>query len=337
MLLTGDMGGTKTKLALFSFENNRLKLINQARYDSKTLSSLEEVVADYLQENNLWQSPEIRAAWFGLAGPISGNICCFTNLNLTVDLASLQKQLAFIPEIGWSNDLVALGYGISLLPEQSLLLLSKQAQVRKDKNDGLESLNRAVLASGTGLGESLIIGREVYPTEGAHTDFAPEEEEDLELWRFLRRQFGHVSYERILSGSGLTNICRFLMSKEGNTDLTPVTLSPEEISGKALARTCPVCISALHTFVRILGAEAGNLALKSFALGGVYLGGGIPPKIKAKLADGTFMAAFTDKGRFSKLLEEIPVYLILEENTPLLGAAYLALRKLGLDDGRIYT
>jgi glucokinase len=322
MILTGDIGGTKTKLALFSFEDKQYKIIDQARYASKSISSLEQVVGDYLKKNNLWHSSEIKAAWFSLAGPISGNHCKMTNLNLTIDLLSLQNELAFIPKIGWSNDLVAMGYSINILPDDALMLLSTQ----KNRADHIgKEQNRAVLAPGTGLGESLIIGNEVYPSEGAHTDFAPNNEEDLELWQYLHKQYGHVSYERILSGAGLTNIYQFLRTKN-NAEYLPDYLVPEDISAKGLAGTCSVCIEALHTFVRILGAEAGNLALKYLALGGVYVGGGIPPKIKIKLTDGTFMKAFSEKGRFGKLLDEIQVYVILEENAPLLGAAYLALK-----------
>lgn len=333
MLLTGDIGGTKTKFALFSFANKHLEILHQAKYESKRLSSLEEGVTDYLEKNSLWQSEGIQAAWFCVAGPVSGNICRPTNLDWNLNLEILQKRLAFIPEVGWCNDLVALGYGISLLPDQALFLLGDPARPEDNKNTG-ESVNRAVLAPGTGLGESLLIAGEVYPTEGAHVDFAPATEEELDLWRFLHQQFGHVSYERVLSGPGLTNIYRFLCTREKRPGSIPDNLRPEEISAKALNKTCPVCMEALHIFVRVLGAEAGNLALKSFALGGVYLGGGILPKIKAKLTDGTFWAAFTDKGRLSKLLKDIPVYLILDENAPLLGAARLALRKLGLNAER---
>ena len=334
MLLAGDIGGTKTKFALFSFANKRLKILHEAKYESKKLSSLEEGVTDYLEKNSLWQSEGIEAAWFCVAAPVFGNICKPTNLDGSIDLEVLRKRLAFIPEVGICNDLVASGYGISLLPDQELLLLSDPVRAADNKNNSRESANRVVLAPGTGLGESLLIAGEVYPTEGAHADFAPMKEEDLDLWRFLHQQFGHVSCERVLSGPGLTNIYRFLRNRENCPGSFSDNLKPEEISGKALARTCPLCMEALHIFVRLLGAEAGNLALKSFALGGVYLGGGIPPKIKDKLTDGTFRAAFTDKGRFCELLKKIPVYLILEENVPLLGAARLALRKLGLDAER---
>lgn len=331
MILAGDIGGTNARLALFSLqEDNRLVMVNLDKVQTKNIVSLEAAVETYLRKNKLWKSCSIEAAWFSLAGPVSGDICKFTNQDLTVDFFSLRRSLDFIAKVGWSNDLVALGFGISLLPQDSLLLLNGE---EKTKNEDGKSLNKAVLAPGTGLGESLIIGNEAYPTEGAHADFAPHNEEDLELWRFLHHEYGHVSYERVLSGTGLANIYRYIKSKT-NKDSLP-DLSPEEISSQALAQTCPVCMEALDTFVRILGSEAGNIALKFMALGGVYLGGGIPPKIKSKLLDETFRTAFTAKGRFSTFLYPIPVYLIMEENTPLLGAAFQSLKKLGLDTGLI--
>ncbi|NLO97165.1 MAG: glucokinase [Peptococcaceae bacterium] len=325
MILAVDIGGTNARFALFRQDNDRLVMVDLCKFPSKTLSSLAEAVSDYLANNNLRQSEKIEAAWFSLAGPITGNNCRFTNLDLTVDLNDLREQLAFIPVMGWCNDLVALGHGISFLPDQAFLLLRGKPLSRESNN---KSLNKAVIAPGTGLGESLIIEGRVYATEGAHADFAPQTKEDLELWRFLHHKYGHVSYERVLSGNGLVNIYCFLQRQEGRGTCSEngmQMLSPEEISSRALVKECPLCMAALHTFVRILGAEAGNLALKSLAKGGVYLGGGIPPKIVDKLKDGTLQDAFTDKGRFKQLLEEIPVFLILEENTPLLGAAYMAL------------
>lgn len=331
MILACDIGGTNARLALFKLrQDNSLVIVKLEKFPSKTLFSLELTVKTFLQKNKLDKHNVLKAAWFSLAGPISGSSCSFTNLNLTVDLFSLRQSLDFIPEVGWSNDLVALGFGIPLLPEDSLLLLHGK---KRTVYTGCETLNKAVLAPGTGLGESLLIGNEVYPSEGAHADFAPQNEEDLELWRFLHYQYGHVSYEHVLSGAGLVNIYGYLEAK--NNNVSAPDLSPEEISARALTKSCPLCTEALDIFVRILGAEAGNLALKFMALGGVYIGGGIPPKIKTKLLDEAFKKAFTAKGRFSAFLDPIPVYLILEENTPLIGAAFQSLKKLGLDNGLI--
>lgn len=330
MILACDIGGTNARLALFKLRDSCLTMVNLEKFPSKTLVSLEKTAGTFLQKNNLAKPNAVRAAWFSLAGPVSGSVCSFTNLDLTVDLFSLRQSLDYIPEVGLSNDLVALGFGISLLPEDSLLLLNGE---KKINNENCKIINKAVLAPGTGLGESLLIGNEAYPSEGAHADFAPQNEDDLELWRFLHYQYGHVSYEHVLSGAGLSNIFRYLKAESNNNSVSD--LSPEEISSRGLAKTCPLCTAALDTFVRILGSEAGNLALKFMALGGVYLGGGIPPKIKTKLLDGAFKKAFTAKGRFSTFLDSIPVYLILEENTPLLGAAFQSLKKLGLEKSRI--
>ena len=324
MLLAVDMGGTKTKCALFAVKKNHFFLRDEKKYESKGISSFEDMIEDYLRSRGLWQSEDIKSAWFSVAGPYSGDKCSLPNLNMTIDMNTLKKKLSFISCLGWGNDLVALGHGIPYLSEQSLLQLNEGCT---RKSEGEELYNKAVLAPGTGLGESIISGEKVYPTEGGHTDFAPICAEDLGLWLFLHQLYGHVSYERILSGPGLVNIYMYLATQDNSYTLTPEKPDPQEISTRALAKTCPLCIKTLDIFVRILGAEAGNLALKSFALGGVYLGGGIPPKIKEKLVDGAFRENFCAKGRFSKMLETVPVYLILDENTPLLGAAALALRQ----------
>ncbi|MFA5527620.1 MAG: glucokinase [Peptostreptococcales bacterium] len=326
MLFAVDMGGTKTTCALFDYHDNGFVIRYTKKYTSKDISSFEELIMDFLQSQGLWQSNEIESAWFGIAGPCSKNTCSLSNLNLSIDMKSLRKALAFVPYVGWGNDLVALGHGIAYLPQDSLCLLS--GGTFQNENNSIS--NKAILAPGTGLGESIIMDSHVYPTEGGHTDFAPTSEEDLGLWLYLHDSYGHVSYERILSGPGLVNVYHYLAGQAKYSPYAHLSPSPEKISEAALAKTCPLSMKALDTFVRILGAEAGNLALKNLALGGVYLGGGIPPKIIEKLMDGTFQKSFSAKGRFSKILEGIPVYLILDENTPLLGGAALALKQLKL-------
>lgn len=327
MILTGDIGGSKTNLALFSFSENQLKIIDVERYASREIVSLEDTISKFLNKNNLWQSAKIKIAWFSVAAPLVEDILKMPNLDLEISRSRIKNSLAFIPTIGWCNDLVALGRGISVLPDAQLLKLNKSAE---DCKSDLPLLNKAIIAPGTGLGESIIIKGEVHPTEGGHADFAPSKKEDLLLWQYLHQIYGHVSYERILSGKGILNIYSYLRNQSKTPEKYPGKLSPEEISAKALINECPVCCETLHTFVRILGAEAGNLALKALALGGIYIGGGIAPKIKSKLSDATFIEAFCNKGRFSPMLRNIPVCLILEERTPLLGAALLGLKKLGV-------
>lgn len=325
MILAGDMGGTKTLLALFRLEQNKLVIHSERKYPSMEIGSLEETVLDFLQgELGSLPTIPIRAACFSVAGPTHADIIPLSNLPLTLNTKDIQAQLPFIPVIRFCNDLEALAHGLLVLSSQQLLCLHPGGT--EDDNGQLahsSSLNKAIIAPGTGLGEALIMeGHRVYPTEGGHGDFAPQSEEEIQLWRFLRRDFPHVSYERILSGPGLANIYRFLSGEEASP------LSPADISQRALARVCPLCQKALEIFIRVLGAEAGNLALKSLALGGIYLGGGIPPKIIPALREGDFLESFWQKGRFTSLLKEIPLYVILDERTPIKGAASLAVQSL---------
>lgn len=329
MILAADVGGTKTLIAVFEVRKGKLEIIEEQKLASREYSSLEEAVCTFFNSISL-ERQEITGACFSLAGPVYGKTCRLTNLEQTVDLEQLRIALDFIPTVHFCNDLEAAGHGIFALEEKDLYCLNPETPGRKGPADPNKEgqLNKAVIAPGTGLGESLIIaGRYVCPTEGAHTEFGPQSEPEVKLWRFLHKEFGHVSYERILSGPGLVNIYRFLKTERFGYSTHPdsgETPEPEEITYRALSKTCPICVETLDIFVRILGAEAGNLALKSLALGGVYLGGGIPPKILPKLQDGTFLSSFCRKGRFSYLMKDIPVYVILNEKTALYGAARIA-------------
>jgi glucokinase len=223
------------------------------------------------------------------------------------------------------NDLEAAGYGVLSLPATTLATL--QAGYPRPGH-------RVLIAAGTGLGEAILAWdgdrHRVIASEGGHTDFAPRTEREMDLLRYLRREFDHVSYERVLSGPGLHNVYRFLREQSGTRE--PAWLEREmsagdpsvAISKAALGGDDPVCAEALDLFVSIYGAEAGNLALKVVAIGGVYVGGGIAPKIRTKLEGGRFIAAFRDKGRFASLMADIPVVLVLDPRAPLLGAAYVA-------------
>lgn len=327
MILAADVGGTKSRFALCRILNSKPEIITEKKYPSKNIHTLEEAAAIFLAEARV-DPAELESACFALAGPIEEGYCKLVNLGLTVRLNNVRKALSFIPKIVFCNDLEAVGYGIALLGPEDFQELNPGSH-SDSPHPPTEALNRAVIAPGTGLGEALIMGGKVYPSEGAHCEFGPRTEEEVSLWRFLNHEFGHVSYERVLSGPGLLNIYRFLRQKleqKQPSFCEPDGLSPEEISARALNGSCPLCRHALHLFVTILGAEAGNLALKSLARGGIYLGGGIPPKILPKLTDGTFLASFRDKGRFSSLLEQIPVYVILDQRTALYGAALLASR-----------
>lgn len=324
MILAGDIGGTNTRLGLFERSGSELCLVREKKQASKGWQDLAPVIYDFLKGAGV-SLAEIETSCLSLAGPIQENHCQLTNLGKTIDLYHIQKSLNIETPIYFCNDLVALGFGLLTLRSSQLdcLILGKKVQ---SFTHPPASSNRAILAPGTGLGESLIVeGKYVVPSEGAHCDFAPRSELEIRLWRFLHLEFGHVSNERILSGPGLTNLYRFFLNEAGKDDKTSSLLSPEDINRKAIAKSCPVCERALTLFLEILGAEAGNLALRSLAFGGIYLGGGIVPKLLPQLHEGTFLNAFYDKGRFSELLESIPVYVILDEKTALYGAARFAI------------
>lgn len=325
MYLAGDIGGTKTLLALFEKNGTRLKLLKERKSASTKWNNLAEELHSFLKWAGV-KPEEITSGCLSLAGPVQFNACHLTNLNRTLDLDSLRSSCHFQSPLLFCNDLVATGHGLSTLDPKDLLCLNPSAL--SSCSTLTAELNRAVIAPGTGLGEAIIIGGSlVCPTEGAHVDFAPHSELEVRLWRFLSKEYGHVSYERVLSGPGLVNIYRFLRTEliygADNYSATP---SPAEITERALAGTCHLSSETLGLFVQLLGAEAGNLALKSLALGGVYLGGGIPPKILLKLQGGSFLEAFQAKGRFRELLQNIPVYVILNERTALYGAASIAIR-----------
>ncbi|MFA6808250.1 MAG: glucokinase [Eubacteriales bacterium] len=342
MLLSGDFGGTKTILALFKENNNKLLLVCEEKFASNSISDPEKAVLSFLNKFSPNKN-NITSACFCFAGPIENNSCHMVNLNLTINLEKLRNHLDFIPNVSFTNDLVALAKGIFELESDDLCMLNQET-LNPDFASSTISFNLnstqniAVIAPGTGLGESLVLANgNIVPTEGGHCDFAPQTELEIELWRFLKAKFEHVSYERILCGPGIVNIYNFLrhydFSHKEITSVNPLAakmpeqLTPADITKKALAKSCPLCVQALNIFVSILGSESGNLALKSLSLDGVYLGGGIPPKILPKLLDGTFMKSFLAKGRFSPLMHKIPVYVILNERTPLLGAARFAAEK----------
>lgn len=318
-ILAGDVGATHTRLAVFA-DDPRAPLVYES-YASHDHSGLEEMARTFLTEH----PTELGSACFGVAGPVRDGHVRTTNLAWPVEAASLARVLG-LPSVALINDLVANAYGIAELAP-----------------DDLEPLNRGfpaaggasvVISAGTGLGEAGVLrdrdGIRVIPTEGGHTDFGPRSELELELYRYLAAEDEHVSYERVCSGIGLLNVYRFLRRRSGVPE--PQWLATEithrdaaaTISRAALGRRDPVCQQALDMMVSIYGAEAGNLALKYLATGGVYVGGGIAPQILPKLRDGTFIRSFVAKGRFAELLQQVPVHVILNDDTALLGAAHYA-------------
>ncbi len=318
MILAGDVGGTKTALALFERRDPALVVAREAVLPSREFPTFEDVVTRFLADP---RRPAIEAACFGVPGPVVNGRCVTINLPWILDEAALGASIP-APRVRLLNDVEATGYGVLTLPRAALEPLQPGAARQG---------NMALIAAGTGLGEALLIwdGHRhlVVASEGGHADFAPRTDLEVELLGFLRKEVGRVSYERVVSGPGLFSIYRFLRDTGGSPE--PPWLSASAVVAEVgLAGRHPLCVQALDLFASIYGAEAGNLALKALAVGGVFVGGGIAPKVRAKLADGTFATAFGDKGRLAGLMASIPVSLVLEPRAALLGAAEVA-RTLG--------
>jgi glucokinase len=320
MILAGDVGGTKVHLALYDFSNGKLAYTRDQRFPAKDYAGLEEIVKEFLG------AEKVTAACFGVPGPVRDGRLRLTNLPWTLDSRELSHSLD-IANVFLINDLEANGYGVAELNSEQIYTLSE--------GDTSQIGNRALIAAGTGLGEGLLIWNghthTPYPCEGGHGDFAPRNEDEIDLLRFLKQKYnGRISYERVLSGMGLTNIYEFLREVRGLEESPALSerIATEDpnavITELALAAKSEICEKALDMMVSIYGAEAGNLALKLLSVGGVYIGGGIAPRILEKLKDGTFIKAFTDKGRLSQLLINMPVRVILESRAALLGAAAYA-------------
>jgi glucokinase len=318
MILAGDVGGTKTALALFDERDGGLTVVREATLRSHDFESLEAVVGRLLGSD----SPgPIDVACFGVPGPVVDGRSVTINLPWEVEEGKLAREIG-ASRVKLVNDLEAASYGMLGLPASAMTTL---------QSGNPKPGPRVLIAAGTGLGEAILVwdGRRhtVMASEGGHADFAPRNEREIELLRFLMREFDRVSYERVLSGPGLHNIYRFLVeaTSRGIPEWLEAKLAAGDpsqvISEVALAGGDPSCVEALDLFVSIYGAEAGNLALKALAIGGVYVAGGIAPKIRSKLEDGRFVAAFRDKGRLASLMASIPVVLALDPRAPLLGAA----------------
>ncbi len=326
LILAGDVGGTNTRLALLEIGRGRPRLLSEKTYPSKNYRGLENILADFLRHQKV-----IAAACFGVAGPVTEEVIVATNLPWWVDIQSLQK-LPSLRKVEVINDLVANAYGISVLKKTDFETLNA-GRPRKG--------TQALISAGTGLGEAILFwdGKQYVPSpsEGGHAEFGPRNRIEMELFNYLSERFDHVSYERVLSGEGLYHIYQFLKDSKRSAH-EPSWLSEklkeedpaEVISETARLSKSRLCVKTLDLFTSIYGAAAGNLGLQVMAVGGVYIGGGIAPKILWKLKDGTFMKAFRDKGRLSRIVAQIPVRVILNERTALLGAASRAVALLKL-------
>jgi len=324
MILAGDIGGTHARLAYFQPQDGHLKLAAQGVFPSREHRGLDEIVAQFVGR----QATRPDLACFGVAGPVRNGKVETSNLPWTVEASRLAGELQ-LPSTMLINDLEANAWGIASLGENDLVALNRVK--------GTPVGNQAVVSAGTGLGEAGLFWNgkdyEIFASEGGHCDFAPRSELEIDLLRYLMARFGHVSYERIVSGPGLVNVYHFLRDTHRGEE--PQWLTEEfahgdpaaTISRSAIAGKSILAEHALDLWVSIYGAEAGNLALKLMATGGVFLGGGIAPKVIAKLSGPLFMQAFVGKGRMQPLLESIPVKVITNDNIALFGAARYALAR----------
>jgi glucokinase len=327
MILAGDVGGTKVSLALFDFRHGVLSRVEEKHYPAREYAGLAVVVKEFLAEFR--REGMVSAACFGVPGPVRGGMLKLTNLPWILDSRKLSLELG-ITHLFLINDLEANGYGIPELAADQIFVLSP--------GDASVAGNRGLIAAGTGLGEAILVwnGKSHLPmaSEGGHTDFAPRNEDEIDLLRYLQRKLGgRVSYERVIAGVGIKDVYDFLRDVKGMDEPAWLKERMEQEDPNAVigelgelgeAGKSELCVRALDMVVSSYGAEAGNLALKVLATGGIYLGGGIAPKILKKLQDGTFMRAFTDKGRLSDLLVQTPVRVILESRAALIGAAAYA-------------
>jgi glucokinase len=320
-VLAGDIGGTKTDLAVYRFEEARIaRLEDQETFPSREYRGLEEIVHEFLGRRR----EPLAAAAFGIAGAVLSGEVKATNLPWKLSEERLSEEIGS-ERVRLLNDLETTAYGALFLGPDELHTL----------NDGIpRQTHRAVIAAGTGLGQAVLFwdgsGHRPAATEGGHTAFAPRDDREIKLLRFLLERYPRVSWERVLSGRGLFHIFEFLRS-EGASALPEVekrlaSEDPAAVVGEAGVRgACPTCEAAVDLFVSLYGAQAANLALTTMALGGVYVGGGIVTKLLPKLTSGLFMEAFWNAGRFEPLMRETPVRVILDPKTSLLGAAEIAL------------
>ena len=324
MILAGDIGGANSRLAAFETEGSRLNCVVEKIYRSGEHAGLAEIVADFVKSEGI----PVQSACFGVAGPVRSGRCKVSNLPWVIDSKELATQLK-LRTVGLINDLEAFAYGIDALPSKDFVT------IREGSSDA--EGNMAVVSAGSGLGEAGLywdgFRHHPFACEGGHSEFAPKNELEVELLQYLMKKFGnqHVSYERLLSGPGVKNIYEFLRDTKKEEEpawlkeqLAAAPDAPVLISELALSKKTPICDRTLTIFVSVFGSEAGNCALKFMGTGGIYVAG-IAGKIVAKMKEPAFIDAFLDKGRMCSLLEEIPVKIVLNEDSGLIGAARFTL------------
>ena len=323
MILAGDIGATHSRVAAFNSEGNKLPLVVEKIYDSQEHGGLAEIITDFVRSEGI----PVHSACFGVAGPVRHGKSKISNLPWTIDSLELARQLK-LQTVGLINDLEAYAYGMDALESKDFVTLQEGAEDAEG--------NTAVISAGTGLGQAGLVWdgfRHVpFASEGGHTDFAPRNEIEVELLRYLLKKHDRVSYERVLSGPGIKSIYEFLRDtkraeepKGLEEQMKAAKDQPALISQLALENKAPICEQTLDMFVSVYGGEAGNCALKFMSTGGMYIGGSIAAKILPKMKDAAFLMAFREKGRMQNLLEEMPVKVVLNDDAGLLGAARSAL------------
>lgn len=329
LVLSGDVGGTKTRLQITQFKNAQdFKVIGRDKYFNHEFKSFPEIIKTFLKQHQI-EPASVEATCFAVAGPIINGTVKFTNLPWFVDEQKLRQDLGF-KTVKLINDFEAIGYGLDTLKPDDYHVLQKGEFIPKKV--------RAIIGAGTGLGVGISVytdpGFQVIPTEGGHVDFAPTDDVQIDLLQYLHKKLHRVSVERLVSGQGLVNIYNFirenpLLNEVENPALKLTLFKAEDaaaaISQFAMEKHDPMAMRALDVFIRIYGASAGNLALTTLPHSGLYIVGGIAPKILPQLTDGRFLRAYSDKGRMSNLLANLPIYIVLDTQIGLQGAANFAL------------
>jgi len=320
-ILAGDIGGTTTRIAVLDVNGRELETLTKASYPSQQFTSLDEIIADFQDTHQ----HTLNAACFGVAGPVQQQTASITNLPWQISAANIAEHLE-LSRASLLNDLEATAWGLRTLQEHDVFTLQQGAE--------LATGNAAIIAAGTGLGEAgfYFDGHKHHPfaCEGGHADFSPQTELDMALLRHLQTRHEHVSWERVVSGNGLVSIheCLCQLRQQPAPDWLQQAMRAGDpaavISETAQQGSDAICVEALGLFVHLYGVEAGNLALKIMATGGLYVAGGIAPKIMQQMQDGTFIKAFCAKGRMQGLLEQMPVRVVLNDEAALQGAAVYA-------------
>lgn len=333
MILAGDIGATRTRLAAFDTEGNRLRSVVEKTYASQEHGGLAEVLSQFVRTEGI----PVHQASFGVAGPVRGGTSKISNLPWIIDARELAKQLK-LPSVGLLNDLEAYAYGIDALDSKDFTTLSEGSE----DSEG----NRAVISARTGLGMAGLywdgFRHHPFACEGGHADFAPRDEIEVDLLAYLRKRYGRISCERILSGPGIRNIYEFLRdtgkAEEPAWLRDQINAAPDPsplISKMAIEGKAPICDQTLAIFVSVFGAETGNCALRYMTTGGIFIGGIIAAKLVNRMKDSAFMQAFLDKGRMEALLKDMPVKVILNDDCGLIGAArYTLVQKAFRTSGR---